>query len=940
MLSADEQAARLLRQLTLDEKIQLLHQYAPAVPRLGLAGFRTGTEVLHGVAWLGTATVFPQAVGLAASWNPLLLGEVGRAVGAEVRALHLRDETVSLNVWGPVVNLLRDPRWGRNEEGYSEDPFLSAVLAIEYCRGLRGGGCGDTPTRLTTAPTLKHFLAYNHETDKPGTSADVRPRVFWEYDVRPFEWAIKASVVSGVMLSYNKVNGRPCHATPLIELLRSWQPDLLVVSDAHGTKGMVEDLRYFDDLPHAYAAALRAGLDSFTNDSADPTSTVDTLRSAVALGLLAESDLDPAVHRLLRLRARLGEFTVDEAGAAVGSGKIDTPGHRALALRAARQSLVLLKNDGGLLPLTRERRGRVAVVGPHADKVLLDWISGAPPYQRSVLAVLRERLGEDGVVFVEGVDRIALRLDGTEEYLTAAPGEDGAPVRIAVGAAGVSQLFDVFDWGDGIVALRAVANGKFLSRGDDGLLRNSALIPHGWTVPEALRLIALADGTYRVLQVSSGCCVSVYDGLVHADTTDAAAGAAFRLKRVCSAVDQVTECVASADTVLVVAGTHPLINGREGQDQRDLALPAAQEAVARSAVEGNARTAVVIVSGEPTAVPWLAQHAAALLWSSHGGQEQGTAIVDVLLGVCSPAGRLPQTWYRSAEDAGDILEYDIIGGAKTYMYYAGELLYPFGHGLSYTVFRYGPVSLDKASATAEDVLCVQVDITNAGPMDGDEVVQLYVRTPGAWIVRPRRELRGVSRLHLTVGETATATFQVAVADLTFWDVGRGQYVVEPGNYEVLVGRSSADIVATGRFLVVAGPRVPREVGNALLRAVDFDDCSGIRIVDEARAGGDAVMALRPGAWLCFRHVQLGCVDRLAAQVAAVGDAPAAIEMRLGDPAAGELVGRLEVPVVWDDWRWRTVESDARGGGRHDLYVIFSAPARLASFGFTRASGVG
>src|ERR1039457_4535255 len=304
-----DRADDLLRQATSAEKIAMLHQLSPGVPRLGIAPFRTGTEALHGVAWLGVATVFPQAVGLGASWDPDLVKAVGTAVGEEVRAIHRRDPAVSLNVWAPVVNLLRDPRWGRNEEGYSEDPLLTSRTAVAYCAGVRG----DHPVYLRTAPLLKHFLAYNNETDRATASSVLRPRVLHEYELPVFHAPIAAGVAVGVMPSYNLVNGRPNHVSPYLEReLRRWTDDELVVcSDAEAPSNLVDAEHYFADHPAGHAAALRAGVDSFTDHGEDSSVTVGRITEALERGLLTLAEVDRAVRRLLLLRLRLGEFDPD-----------------------------------------------------------------------------------------------------------------------------------------------------------------------------------------------------------------------------------------------------------------------------------------------------------------------------------------------------------------------------------------------------------------------------------------------------------------------------------------------------------------------------------------------------------------------------------------------------------------------------------------------------
>ncbi|MFC5911705.1 glycoside hydrolase family 3 protein, partial [Streptacidiphilus monticola] len=381
-----ERVEDLLSRLTPRERIAMLHQYAPAVPRLGVAEFRTGTETLHGVAWLGPATTFPQAVGLGATWDEDLIHAVAEAVSLEQRAFHhhrppvLGTGRTSLQGWAPVVNLLRDPRWGRNEEGYSEDPLLTARLATAFCRGMTG----DHPRYLRTAPVLKHFLAYNNEDDRCTTSSGLRPRVLHEYDLAAFRPAIATGAATGVMAAYNLVNGRPAHLSPLLEQeLRRWAHptghDLFVVSDAEAPSNLVDPEHYFDDHATAHAAALKAGIDSFTDHGPDSAVTIARITTALERGQLTLDDIDRAVRRQLSIRFRLGEFDPDlDPYATTGWDTVNCQAHQALALRAATEQVVLLKNTG-LLPLAPQRR--VAVVGPLACTLFEDWYSGTHPYR-------------------------------------------------------------------------------------------------------------------------------------------------------------------------------------------------------------------------------------------------------------------------------------------------------------------------------------------------------------------------------------------------------------------------------------------------------------------------------------------------------------------------------------------------------------------------------
>ena len=488
-----DQVQNVLGRLTMSEKLAMLHQSAPPVERLGLAGFSTGGEAAHGVAWRGLATVFPQSVGLAASWDPDLLRRIGDVVGTEVRAKRVADPGIGLNVWAPVVNPLRHPRWGRNEEGFSEDPWLTARLGSAYAEGLRG----DRPS-WRVVPTLKHFCGYNNETDRDVSSSVLRPRVLHEYEFPAFRGPIADGVVGAVMAAYNLVNGRPAHVSAeLLDELRSWTEDsLLVVSDAYAPGNLAGSQRYFDDHPTGYAAALRAGMDSYTQDDARPERTLAVLSAALDRGLITEADIDRAVERVLRLRGRTGELDGTDSYAdgpdRVTVDDLDRPEHRELARVAVGASVVLLRNSC-LLPL--QPVGRIAVIGPHADRVLCDWYSGTPPYEVSLAAALTEAVADGGEVRVaDGADRIALRPIGigASGTLPTDPREHGylfnsAGLLTAEGAIidGVPEpdsVFTVTDWGHGVCTI-AAAGGRLWS------------VPDGrWVRAEAERVV---DGRCR-----------------------------------------------------------------------------------------------------------------------------------------------------------------------------------------------------------------------------------------------------------------------------------------------------------------------------------------------------------------------------------------------------------------------------------------------------------
>ncbi|SDJ39291.1 glycoside hydrolase family 3 protein [Streptomyces indicus] len=928
----------LLGQLTLDEKISLLHQWQPAIPRLGMKAFRTGTEALHGLAWLGPATVFPQAVGLGSTWNPELIEQVGSAVGDEVRGLqHERPPGWGLNVWSPTVQLLRDPRWGRNEEGYSEDPYLTGVISTAYAKGLSGGD----PDHLKTAPLVKHFLANNNEIRRDQTSSDIRPRIYREYEEPAYKAAISADAACGVMTAYNLVNGRPCTVTDLNGSVRTWTDRALMnVTDAWAPNNLpaTGSQKYFDTLAEADAAILKAGLDSFTTDDANPANTVAAVNTALKEGLLAESDIDTAVRHILDIRFRLGEF--DEGGGPyghIGKSVIDSPEHRRLARRAATEAVVLLKNEGGALPLEARGLRKVAVLGPLADTLYADWYSGELPYKVTPLAGIRKRLGAGATVTSsEGVDRIALKNAATGAYVTAGTGAAGAALKETTGEPGETAHFDLFGWGQGVVTLRSAANGKVVGLRDaDGggpegnQFFNDQEQPNGWFVSQLFKLEEQSDGTVllRYSGYENWFGEEVYlrarpaDGVL---VLGPAAGASRYTREVVR--DGTQEAVAlarDADRVVVVVGSMPFINSRETDDREDMGLAETQSALIKAVLAANPDTVVVVENSYPTTLTWEQEHVPALVWTTHAGQETGTALADILFGDADPSGRLTQTWYRTEDDLPSILEYDNIKYERTYQYFKGEVLYPFGHGLSYTTFRYGRPKAVRGG--------IEVAVTNTGRRTGTEVVQLYTRQRSSRVKQPLKKLQAFRKLTLKPGQTRTVTLPLSRDALAHWDVTRSRWVVERSTYEIMVGSSAGDI--RGRTtLDIEGETVPPRDLSRTTRAENFDDYEGVRLVDETKPRGTAVGAESARAWLLFADADLRSgARRLTARVAKESAGDGAVEVRLGAPD-GRLAGRATVASTGSRYTYQEVTATLSGAARRqDVCLVFTEGVRLATF---------
>ncbi|MEL7977018.1 glycoside hydrolase family 3 C-terminal domain-containing protein [Isoptericola sp. F-RaC21] len=961
---ASERAADLLSRLTRDERLAMLHQAAPAVDRLGLAAFRTGTEGLHGVSWLGTATVFPQPVGLAATWDADLLRRVGDAVATEVRAKHAADPTVSLNVWAPVVNPLRHPAWGRTEEGYSEDPHLTGLLGTAFSRGLRG----SHPRVWKTVPTLKHFLAYGNETDRAVTSSSLSLCTLHELELPAYRAAIESGAAGAVMPSYNLVNGRPNHvARELLDELRSWAPgSVAVVSDAGAPTNLVVGERYFADHVTSHAAALRAGVDSFTDNDADAGPTTERLRAALEQGLLTDDDVDRAVQRLLELRVRTGELDGDaDPYGAIGPDAIDLPEHRALAREASARSVVLLANDG-LLPLAPPHR--VAVLGALADRVLTDWYSGTPPYAVGLASALAERYPDARIDAVTGADTVVLRALSTGAYVSASP--DGAIVAATAARGDDRAWFEVTDWGEGVLTLRSAASGRLLT-GAGWMLRADADRVGGWVAQETFRRHHHADGTWSLQHLGSGRWVRVQHGtatlVAEAQRPEDAERFAWRTVR--SGLADAAAAAGSADVVLVVAGNDPHVAGRETEDRPHLCLPVTTTELWRTAREACDRAALVVTSSYPYVLGPETADADAVVWSSHGGQELGHGLVDVLSGDVEPSGRLAQSWPADEDQPGELLDYDQAAHGATYRYAAGDAGFAFGHGLSYTTVAYERLVVDRPTVTAPPpthahpalgapvpgapgAVAARVTVRNTGTRPVEELVQVYALGSDLPIPAPRRLLLAFRRVSLAPGEAAEVELSFDVARLAVWDVAAqvsdapddwvhaGALRVQPGEYVIAAGPSSGDLPLRAGLAVTGDTPSPRRAAGARLLAVATSATEALVLGDRTPEAG-AVLEVAPGhrrGRAEYAGLDLAGARTITLELATTGPVRGDVLVETRDGATWRPQALVPVPPHADGgrYRWavRTAEL-APSSGPTDLRVSLPAGARLASLSFDR-----
>ncbi|GIQ70613.1 beta-glucosidase [Xylanibacillus composti] len=949
-LPLEERVNDLVSRLTQEEKVLLLCQYQAEIPRLGIKPYKHGTEAAHGIAWLGEATTFPQPIGLACTWNKQLLRRIGSVIGDEARGFFRRNPALhGLTLWAPTVDLERDPRWGRTEEAYGEDPFLAGKLASALVQGMQG----DHPFYLKAVATLKHFLGNNNEIDRAACSISIDPRNMREYYLRVFERPFKEGGALSMMTSYNAVNGIPTNLNPDIRRIvkDEWGMNGFIVSDAGDVLGTVRDHRYMSSDKEAVAASIRSGIDSITDDHAI---SQQAIRDALADGLLSENDLDTALRNTFRVRFRLGEFDPEELNpyAAIPESVICREEHAQVSVQAARENIVLLKNEQGALPLDASRLSKVAVIGPLADAVYRDWYSGSFPYAVTPLEGIRARLGEAAVGHASGSSVMKLKCARTGHYVRLSP--EGRLVADTAKAEH-AEAFVLTDWGWDSHTLQAKTTGKFVTT-DDAHMYATADEIFGWFTKEVVHVYpadqdSIALTTWNRLPV---CCsedgslavltangqpelgpVGIAGAVSAADREELAAaarqGERFVMEIVSDGLALAADAAAEADSAIVVVGNHPLINGKETIDRPDITLAASQERLIREVHARNPNTIVIVVGSYPYALNPVNAEIPAILYTSHAGQELGRALADALFGDAPPAGRLNFTWYRSVDQLPDLMDYDIIRGERTYQYFTGEPLYPFGHGLTYSPFAYSSLRLSASRISADESLRVAVRVTNQGPYASDEVVQLYVRAGQSRVKRPLKQLAGFERVHIAAGETKEIAFKLPAAELAIWDVTRERFCVESGRYTLMVGRSSADIQLSESFDIV-GETIPNRDLMRATKAFNYDDYSAC-ILHEGENGLSCVAATQEeGAWLCYRSAAFGQpVQSIALRAAST--CGGSLEIRLAAPD-GALAGTCTIPGAEAGGTWQSLTGSVHiPAGVHDVYFKLHGEVRLTTFQF-------
>jgi beta-glucosidase len=840
-LPIDQRVDDLIKRMTLQEKASQLVNQARAIPRLNVPAYDWWSEALHGVAVAGIATVFPEPIGLAASFDPALIHQMAVVISTEARVKHnmavragRRDIFEGLTFWSPNINIFRDPRWGRGQETYGEDPYLTSRMGVAFVTGMQG----DDPKYLRVISTPKHYAVHSGPEPLRHT-IDVKVSKHDEEDT--YLPAFRATVVEAkagsVMCVYNSVNGQPGCANDFLlkdQLRGKWKFKGYVVSDCDAVADIQRGHHYVGTLAEAAAVSLKAGTD---NDCADFAPKVkgdsDYARylDAVKQGLITEKDIDVSLRRLFRARMMLGMFDPPSMVKykQIPDSELDSDAHRQLALQAARETMVLLKNDG-TLPLSSSVKS-IAVVGPLADqvRVLEGNYNGTPSRATTALEGIRQQFPNARVVFQPGTKFLRLPQPIPASALSTPDGQPGLKAEFFAdkqfsGAPIVTRVDSQIDYMRGFGNLpkgvksyyvrwtgflTPAESGKY-TIGLFGIMERFSLdgkmIVDDETMhpPESKTVeMQLEKGRRYPIQVESFLGGRVITRLVWAPVQADPLGDAIAV-------------VKPADVVVAVVGITSDLEGEEmhvdlpgfkGGDRTSLDLPKEEEDLLEAVKATGKPLVVVLMNGSALSVNWAKEHANAILEAWYSGEEGGKAIAETLAGVNNPAGRLPVTFYKGVDQLPDFTDYAMSN--RTYRYFRGEPLYPFGYGLSYSKFSYGNLKLSTESLKAGNPLEVDLDVNNTSGPAGDDVVELYLNfpaVPGA----PIRALRGFARVHVDAGASRHVHLTLSPRDLSMVNEA-GDRLVAAGEYHITLGGGqpgTGAAVTTAAFKIQGEQKLP------------------------------------------------------------------------------------------------------------------------------------
>lgn len=877
-LSLEERLDYLIKEMTLEEKIQCLTTGAPQITRLGLEPCHVGGEAAHGIEARHDqdynrgkpqpTTTFTQPIGMSSTWDTSLIEKAGSVVGNEARALSKKEKRASLSRWAPTIDMERDPRWGRTEEAYGEDPFLTGKMSSAYIHGMQG----RDSFYLKCAATLKHFYANNVEEDRIKTSSSIDPRNKHEYYLEPFRRAVMEGNAEAMMTAYNEINGTPAIVNDeVLHIVKNqWGLKGHVVCDGGDFSQTVEYHKYYKTHAETLAYGLKAGIDCFTDS---PDLVYPAAREALEKGLITEEDINQSIYNSFSTKLRLGLYDANPRCPYdhIGVEALNCEEHQQVCKEVARKSMILLKNENQMLPMDKNTKETIAVVGPLAQEWYKDWYSGIPPYSVTPLEGIKKEFQQATVTSTNGLNHVKLRI-GTQ-YLVV--GEDGL---VRVGSQEEAESFEHTDWGFNKHTFKALSNGKFLTANDEGnRITATKEEAFGWFVKESFFLyesdecgndtttqptsdgyfhenkecsIRIETWNHKPLainelgelifvdkendpkekdevtedQIRDGQIIenSIIQNIRNKDNIEIITNITMEVTT--DGIQQAVELSKKADKVIAVVGCNPMINSKEEVDRTDIILPPEQRRLLQQIYQVNKNVILVLITNYPYAIDWEKDKIPAILTTATGSQELGTGIAETLSGDSRPAGRLNMTWYKDISQLPPIDDYDIIQGKRTYQYFDEEVLYPFGYGLTYTDFHYSDLKV----SMEEDSFTVQCKVKNVGTLDSDEVVQLYVSQQSSRAKRPIRQLKGFERVWVNAGEEKELHFTVAYDELKYYDVVNQSMLLEASDYVIGIGASSEDI-RLETTIFVPGVQIGDRDLNTPIRGDHYDSYYNLQL---------------------------------------------------------------------------------------------------------------
>lgn len=813
-LPFNERVDILLEQMSLEEKVSQLTNDSKEIPRLKIPQYNWWNECLHGVARAGYATVFPQSITVAASFNSALLKKIGTVISDEGRAKHhefvrngKRGIYTGLDFWSPNINIFRDPRWGRGHETYGEDPFLTGELATQFINGLQG----DDEKYFKSIATSKHFAVHSGpEKLRHSFDVDVSERDLYETYLPAFKKTIKDARVYSVMGAYNRFRGESCsgHDFLLNKLLRdTWGFNGYVVSDCGAIRDIHTGHKIAESKAEAAAIGIKGGCDLNCG------SYYKNLNQAVKEGLVSEAVIDTALKRVLLARFKLGMFDPEEV---VSFSKIPynivcSDANKTLARKAAQESIILMKNTGNLLPLAKNKINKIAVIGPNADnwESLVGNYHGTAKNPVTFLNGIKHKVEPVvEILYSEGAhlsdDKLNLK-PIPSVYLQTADGRQGLQASYYnntkfKGAPVLERIDDNinFSWQHNPISKDLIDNFSvrwkgFLVPAESGKYELAVFSKRGMRVVIEDNEITNGKGTIHhgqyatdIIELEAGKRYSIL-AEYFSDESNAEAQLLWAMPQ----RDILSEAVAitkEADIAVVVLGLSQRLEGEDG-DKDNIALPTQQMALLKAIKATKKPVVLVLNAGSALAINWAKEHIDAIINVGYPGEQGGNALADVLFGDYNPAGRLPMTYYTSLDELPPFEDYDMEG--RTYRYYKGAPLYPFGYGLSYTTFSYGKPLLNSNVINVGASTILTIPVTNTGTRDGEEVIQVYLKKKGDK-KGPLKTLRSFKRIAIAAGQTAQVKFELSTQDLTWWHSKSEQMVMHKGDYVLMVGGSSSD----------------------------------------------------------------------------------------------------------------------------------------------------